>query len=156
MVPEVAEDIFQNLSSGLSEAGNSNYERSLSEEFTFIPREVDFTQYPGVFNDVWGKDREMSMLDRMKSDYPVERTIRFGDTDGNFDEKVAEGSSPWFQGEYLITLDAGSEKEYFGGVAKFTLEASSQGGWVLVGWDDMDILEGYKTGGILRGRLGGE
>lgn len=152
--PEVPKDIFQNLSSGLSEGGNSNYERSLSEEFAFIPRDVDAGQYPAVFGSVWGKEREMAMLDKLKSDYAVKREIRFGNEAGEFNEEVAEGASPWFQGEYLITVDSGSGEEYFGGIAKFTLEASSQGGWVLVEWEDLDVLEAYSTAGLLRGALG--
>lgn len=155
IIPEVAKDIFKNLSSGLSESGNSNYERSLSEEFLFIPRDVDAGQYPAVFSNPWGRDQEMNMLNRMKSDYAVKRLIRFGDEAGEFEDEVPEGASPWFEGEYLITLDAGSGEQYFGGIARFTLEESSQGGWVLVKWEDLDILESYPTAGLLRGALGG-
>ena len=152
--PETPKDIFINLSSGFSEAGNSNYERSLSEEFAFIPPDVDAVQYSAVFGSVWGKVREMAMLDKLKSDYAIKREVRFGDEAGEFEDEVAEGASPWFQGEYLITVDSGSGDEHFGGIAKFTLEASSQGGWVLVGWEDLDVLEAYSTAGLLRGALG--
>ncbi|MDZ7860449.1 MAG: hypothetical protein U5O15_07260 [Candidatus Krumholzibacteriota bacterium] len=154
--PEVPRDIFKNLSSGLSEPGNSNYERTISDGFIFIPRTEDEMQYPDLSG--WDKEREMNMLDRLKSDYAARREIFFGsgtENGGSFDEENAEGDQPWFEGEYLITLDSGSGEVIYGGVARFTLEAAGQGGWKLVEWEDKDILQDYGTSGLLRGRLSG-
>ena len=153
--PEVPRDIFKNLSSGLSEPGNSNYERTISDGFTFIPRTEDEMQYPDLSG--WDKEREMNMIDRLKSDY-TGREIFFGSGSENgasFEEENPEGDRPWFEGEYRITLNSGSEEATYGGVARFTLEAVGQGGWELVEWEDKDILEGYGTSGLLRGRLSG-
>ena len=36
IIPKSPKDVFLNLASGLEAAGNSNYERSLAEDFTFI------------------------------------------------------------------------------------------------------------------------
>ena len=36
ITPKTPKDVFLNLTTGLAAAGNSNYERSLAETFTFI------------------------------------------------------------------------------------------------------------------------
>ncbi len=155
--PEVPRDIFKNLSSGLSEPGNSNYERTISDGFIFVPMPKDEGEYPVLTG--WDKEREMNMLDRLKSDYAVSREIFFGsgsENGGSFEVENPEGDRPSFEGKYRITLNSGSEEVIYGGVAKFTLEAVGQGGWKLVEWEDKDILEeGYGTSGLLRGRLSG-
>jgi hypothetical protein len=150
--PQVPEDVFKNLMTGLSESGNSNYERSLSENFKFVARPTDESTY-GVLAD-WDKTDEMNFLDFLKGDYPVSREIRFGDEEGNFIDDSQGGTNPWFEGEYLYTLNDGTGETYFGGIARFTFEEDAQGKWVLFEWKDIDVLETYSTAGIMRGISG--
>jgi hypothetical protein len=154
--PQVPEDVFLNLQTGLSEAGNSNYERSLSDNFVFTPRPPDANQYPQL-ND-WNRQAELNFLNVLKGDYPVGREIRFGDEDGNWEEENPQGTNPYFQGEYLYTINDGTGEVYYGGIARFTFEENEQGRWVLMEWEDIDVLGSQPTegtGGQLRGRSGG-
>jgi len=154
--PQVPQDVFKNLMTGLSEAGNSNYERSLSDDFSFIPRGPDLTQYPNL--DGWTAEDELNFLNVLKGDYPSSREVRFGDENGEWEEENPQGTNPYFQGEYLYTLNDGTGEVMFGGVARFTFEENAQGRWVLREWEDLDVLsspETEGTGGALRGRIGG-
>lgn len=153
--PQVPEDVFQNLVTGLSEAGNSNYERSLSDNFTFVSEiAADLAQYGDVLSD-WDRTDEMNLLNLLKGEYPAARSIRFGDEAGNFEDSNEGGSNPWYEGEYLYTLNDGSGEIYYGGIARFTFEESDQGKWVLFEWRDLDVLGSNSTGGNMRGRLVG-
>ncbi len=155
--PQVPQDVFKNLMTGLSEAGNSNYERSLSDDFSFIPRPADLNQYPGALAD-WNTEDELNFLNVLKGDYTSTREIRFGDENGEWEEENPQGTNPYFQGEYLYTLSGVTGEALYGGVARFTFEENAQGRWVLMEWEDLDILaspETGGTGGALRGRSGG-
>ena len=148
-VPNVPKDVFINLRSGFHATANSNYERSLSDEFEFIARPVDWPDFVE-----WDKADEMAFLDRLKGDYTGERTIQFGDEYGLFDpDNTEEGvANAWYEGEYLITLDPGdgSDPDIFAGIARFYLEKGSVG-WVMIRWDDLDVSsEEYTTSTFLR------
>jgi len=140
-------DVFINLSSGFAELANSNYERSLSDEFLFVPTNQSLTNYP-ILQD-WGKGEELDFLNKIKGDYPGERTIRFGDENGDFDQVNLEGDEPWVEGEYLITLEG---EQSYAGIARFTFVRSGQPQWTLKEWKDIDFVsEEFPTSGRLRG-----
>ncbi|MBU8922359.1 MAG: hypothetical protein KOO63_11135 [Bacteroidales bacterium] len=146
-VPLVPKDVFINLSSGFRASANSNYERSLGDEFEFIARPVDWPDFVA-----WSKDDEITFLDRLKGDYLGERTIRFGDEFGIFTDKQDIGTDVWYEGEYLITLDPGdgADPDIFAGIARFYLVKGSVG-WVMIGWDDLDVSsDEYPTATFLR------
>jgi len=145
---EEPKDVFVNMASGFSEIANSNYERSLSDEFLFVPNDRASQQYPVILQD-WGKNEELDFLNKVKGDYTGERTIRFGDEDGNFQQENLEGDEPWVEGEYLITLEGDLS---YGGIARFTFIRSGQPKWQLKGWEDIDYLGEYATSGVLRGQ----
>ncbi|MBD3180065.1 MAG: hypothetical protein GF417_10985 [Candidatus Latescibacteria bacterium] len=145
---EEATDVFTNLSSGFSELANSNYERSLSDEFLFVPTGTDQGQYPGILDD-WDKSDELDFLNKIKGDYTGERSIRFGDESGEFDQVNLEGDEPWVEGEYLITLEGEAS---YGGIARFTFVRAGQPKYQLKEWRDIDFLGDYSTSGSLRGQ----
>ncbi|MDD3643239.1 MAG: hypothetical protein PHQ19_07255, partial [Candidatus Krumholzibacteria bacterium] len=84
IIPKSPKDVFLNLSTGLAAAGNSNYERSLADDFAFVPREQDRLQFPDGTFDNWTKEIEMEILDRIKGDYQGDRASQFGDENGAF------------------------------------------------------------------------
>ena len=47
------------IGTGLASAGNSNYERSLADNFSFTPRDQDRLQFPDGTFDGWTKAVEM-------------------------------------------------------------------------------------------------
>jgi hypothetical protein len=152
IVPKGPKDVFRNLASGLEAAGNSNYERSLAETFTFIPRDQDRLQFPAGTFDNWTKAVEMDVLNRIKSDYQGTRTAQYGDENGNFPKEDIQVGLAEFEGPYQWTIDRGdgSDPEVYAGTARFFLEQGTSG-WVLVRWEDVDVIESYPTSGNLRG-----
>lgn len=152
IVPKSPKDVFLNLTSGLAAAGNSNYERSLADDFTFIPRDQDRLQFPdGTFDD-WTKVVEMEILDRIKGDYQGDRISQFGDENGVFPKEDVQVGMAEFEGPYRWTLDRGdgSEPEVYSGTARFFLRQGTAG-WVIYKWEDVDVIESYPTSGNLRG-----
>lgn len=146
--------VFSNLKTGLFEQRNSNYERSLAMNFTFVPRPEDEITLGGdAFKD-WTKQVEMEMLTRLKGDYPLERSIEFGQ-DGNFERESIEVGRAEFEGPYvmIIKISDGTEETY-SGKAVFYIEDTSQG-WALVKWEDVDVFGSNPTFGYLRGTLRG-
>ena len=146
-IPNTPKDVFLNLSSGFHAISNSNYERSLDDEFEFIARFQDWPEFTA-----WGKPAEMTFLDRLKGDYTGERTIQFGDENGVFErENVVVGAAE-YEGMYIITLEdeAAAEPVVYAGIAKFFIEKGSVG-WVLVRWEDTDIYsDEFTTSSYLR------
>jgi hypothetical protein len=152
IVPKSPKDVFANLVTGLSAAGNSNYERSLADDFTFIPRDQDRLQFPDGTFDGWTKAVEMSILDRIKGDYQGGRASQYGDENGAFPKEDVQVGTAEFEGPYRWTLDRGdgSEPEVYSGTARFFLRQGTAG-WVIYRWEDLDVLESFPTSGNLRG-----
>lgn len=152
VVPKTPKDVFLNLVTGLASPGNSNYERSLADEFSFTPRDQDRSNFPdGTFDD-WVKGVEMDILTRMKGDYQGERTAQYGDENGQFEREDVQVGWAEYEGQYRWTLDPGdgSEPEIYAGTAVFYLEEGTSG-WILVRWEDIDVIGSYPTSGNLRG-----
>lgn len=152
--PTNPRNVFTNLKTGLSEERNSNYERSLAANFTFVPRPEDETQLPGGAFDDWTKQVEMEMLTRLKGDYPGERSIQFGEN-GKFERESIEVGKAEFEGPYILVVkNASGVEETYSGKAIFYIEETSQG-WALVKWEDIDVFGSNPTFGYLRGSLRG-
>ncbi len=155
IVPRVPKDVFLNLASGLAAAANSNYERSLDTDFTFIPRAQDLNSFPAGTFDSWTKDVELQVLNRIKGEYQGERKVQFGDENGTFPREDVLVGEAIFEGPYLITLKRGDGTEdIYGGTAEFHIKETSQG-WAIVLWKDIDISGTYPTSGNLRGSYRG-
>lgn len=153
IVPRQPKDVFLNLASGLAATSNSNYERSLAPGFEFIPREQDRQAFPPGTFDGWTKEVELAFITRVKSEYLVERTIQFGDENGEFpfeDEQVGQAE---YEGPYEMILDSGTgEPEVYSGTARFYVVQATEG-WKIVGWEDVDVIGSFPTSGNLRGTL---
>lgn len=149
VVPILPKSIFYNLQTGFSSAANSNYERSLAEEFVFIARPQDWPDAPA-----WGKTEELDFLTRVKGEYPAAREILFGDENMTFERENVEVGRAEFEGLYVITLDPGGGEpvETYAGKAIFIVEKGATG-WALVSWEDVDIYETYSTSTYLRRTL---
>ena len=146
-IPNMPKDVFLNLSSGFHAVASSNYERSLDDGFEFIARLQDWPEFTS-----WEKPAEMTFLDRLKGDYPGERTIQFGDEDGIFERENVEVGRAEFEGMYIITLEdeGAAEPVIYAGIAEFIIVKGSVG-WVLVSWEDRDIYsDEYTTSSYLR------
>jgi len=152
IVPQTPKDVFHNLATGLAAAGNSNYERSLADEFTFIPRDQDRLQFPDGTFDAWTAAVELDVVTRIKGDYQGERVATFGDENGQFEKEDVQVGWAEYEGLYSWTLDRGdgSEPEVYSGTARFFIEEGTSG-WVLVKWEDIDVIGSYPTSGNLRG-----
>jgi len=154
VVPYTPGDVFLNLASGFAGSSNSNYERSLHDDFTFKPLPADEAQLGSdVFAD-WTKQVELQVLTRLKGEYSSKRSIRFGDENGQLEKVKEEVGLVIYEGEYRIELDQGGATEVYSGIARLTVEQTSLG-WMLKEWEDLDVNGNYPTSGNLRGRLRG-
>jgi hypothetical protein len=156
ITPNTPKDVFANLASGLAASTNSNYERSLDADFTFIPLTEVVVEFPEGTFDGWNKDIEMDMLTNLKGLFLGERTIQFGDEDMVFDREDIDVNTAEFEGEYVFTLDRGdgSDVETYAGRAIFYLMKQTQG-WMLKTWEDIDVSGSYPTSGYIRGTFKG-
>ena len=156
ITPNLPKDVFVNLITGLAAAANSNYERSLDQDFTFIPLPEDVSALGSEVFEGWNKEIEMGMLTRLKGIFLGERTIQFGDENMVFELENVEVGYAEFEGEYVITLEPGdgSPIETYAGRAIFFLEKPTQG-WVLTRWEDIDVSGSFPSSGYLRGTLRG-
>lgn len=148
ITPLSTTDVFNNLDCGFESVGNSSYERALHPEFTFAPR-LGYDG-PGDFTD-WDVTQEMDFLTNLKGDYQGERSIRFGDEQGQFESVDEETNEATYIGEYRITLEvAGSDPDIYAGKAEFVVERGTKG-WVLRKWTDTDIVGSFPSSANLRG-----
>lgn len=156
ITPGLPKDVFANLASGLAAAQNSNYERSLNEDFTFIPRPEDRSNLGDEVFDGWNKEIEMAFLTRLKGIYAGERQIRFGDENTEFEREDVSVGRAEYEGNYVMTLDPGdgSEPEVYEARAIFVIIEANQG-WMLLSWEDVDVIGSNPTSGYLRGTLRG-
>lgn len=156
ITPGQPKDVLANLKSGLAAAANSNYERSLHEDFTFIPRPEDRSNQGDEVFDGWNKEVEMAFLTRLKGIYLGDRLIQFGDENMVFEREDISVGRAEFEGDYVMTLDPGdgSELEIYEGRAIFIIVEANQG-WMLLSWEDIDVIGTNPTSGYLRGTLRG-
>ncbi len=149
-------DVLANLASGLAAASNSNYERSLHEDFVFIPRPEDRDNLGADVFEGWDKGVEMAFLTRLKGVYLGERLIQFGDENMVFEREDITVGRAEFEGDYVMTLDPddGSDPEIYEGRAIFIIVEANQG-YMLLSWEDVDVIGSNPTSGYLRGTLRG-
>ena len=96
--------------------------------------------------------KPLDVLSRIKGDFIGERSAQFGDENGLFEREDVQVGWAEFEGVYRWTLDPGdgSEPEIYSGTAVFYIEERTSG-WVLVRWEDVDVVGSYPTSGNLRG-----
>ena len=98
----------------------------------------------------------MDVLTRIKGDYQGERIATYGDENGDFPKEDIQIGWAEFEGPYSWTLHRGdgSDPEIYSGTARFYLEEGTSG-WIIVKWEDIDVIESYPTSGNLRGTFRG-
>lgn len=144
--PTTPAQVFVNLESGLEDLTGANYEKSLDDEFTFVPLQADVDKLgPDVYRD-WTKAVEMDVTERILSDaqsvgvdFLEKRQIR--------DEAD--------YAEFRVTCQiavryANGDEETFRERAQFDMKRVA-GNWRLVKWTDQEGIEGFATWGYLRG-----
>ena len=156
ITPGIPKDVLANLASGLAATANSNYERSLHDDFVFIPRPEDRDNLGAAVFEGWDKQVEMAFLTRLKGIYLGDRLIQFGDENMQFEREDISVGRAEFEGNYVMTLDPGdgSEPEIYEGRAIFIIIEDNQG-WMLLSWEDVDVIGSNPTSGYLRGTLRG-
>ena len=82
------------------------------------------------------------------------RFIRYGYPDGSFDREDPSTDPAEYQGPYMLVLDSGdgNEPDTLAGRAIWKIENSTQG-WVILEWQDIDIIGTYSTFGYMWGLL---
>lgn len=146
-----AAGIFPNLQTGVENLANGeNYDRSLAENFTFVPLDqdaIDPSLPPGIYNG-WTNDVEMNVLKLMISEASV-ATVKFTQT-----PQINENEFVQFRVTYELQLTpkGGTEAAIYQGVAEFDVRRIS-GIWLLETWRDIESVENFTTWGYLKGSL---
>jgi len=148
--PDVPTKVFSNLETGLEDLTGVNYERSLHPNFTFKPLPEDESQFPPDVFANWSVDDEKDALQKLLAGSAV-ISVRF------ITPTQTEGSATTARFRAPYELEATDkqvppEKTTYKGTAHFDFERTGSG-WQLVGWEDIERVEGFATWGFLRGRL---
>jgi hypothetical protein len=152
-----AAGVFPNLQSGVENlASGANYERSLADNFMFLPLDddaIDPSLPPGIFDD-WSKTVEMNVLKLMIAE-SSDASVSFSPT-----PQINENEFVQFRVTYTLTLTSGADdtESLYRGVAEMDVRRIS-GIWLLERWKDIERVEtsitwGYHKG-TLRAKLGG-
>jgi hypothetical protein len=128
-------------------AQGANYERSLADNFNFLPFEQDAIDLPGAFDD-WTKDVEMDVLKLMLSES--------SEAEVSFDRvvNIDENEYVQFRVTYEMRLVAktGGVEETYQGIAEFDVRRNA-GIWELELWREVERVESFTTWGYLKGTL---
>jgi hypothetical protein len=152
-----AAGVFPNLQTGIQNlAQGQNYERSLADQFVFLPLDddaIDPALPPGIY-DNWTTEVEMNVLKLMISEASA-ATVTFVPT-----PQINENEFVQFKVTYELKLTSkadGTETTYKG-VAEFDVRRIT-GIWLVEQWRDIERVENLTTWGYLKGtlraRLGG-
>jgi hypothetical protein len=146
-----ATGVFPNLQSGVENLlTGENYERSLEDNFVFLPLDddaIDPSLPPGIF-DGWTKEVEMSVLKLMISESSA-AAVSFSPT-----PQINENEFVQFRVTYSLKLTSkadASETEY-GGVAEFDVRRVA-GIWQVERWKDIERVDNKTTWGYLKATL---
>ncbi len=149
--PNDPSGVFANLKSGIENLDGENYNRSLSESFSFVPLVDDMLDSPPGTFDNWDKTTEESVINFMVSGPD---TIDF-----DYDAAVLQDQTDWvqFRVDYdlrVVTNDPPDERVYRG-VAEFEMRRIS-GQWKLDLLKDIERVEGYTSWGYRKGEIRGQ
>jgi hypothetical protein len=147
--PDLPDKVFINLTNGLKDLTGVNYEKSLGDEFVFIPLPSDVDKLGACAFDGWNKTVEADVTRQYLTEASAVvvsfvRTIIRDEADF-VDYRVAY--------ELTLTYKRGGS-ETFKGVAQFDMQRLGNG-WHLIRWTDQEGVEGFATWGYLRGETRG-
>jgi hypothetical protein len=146
--PNSAAGVFANLKSGIENlAQGANYDRSLADNFNFLPFEQDAIDLPGAFEN-WSKQVEMDVLKLMLSES--------SDADVTFNRVVNIDETEFVQFrvtyEMRLVAKTGGQESIYKGIAEFDVRRNA-GIWELELWREVEQVESFTTWGYLKGTL---
>jgi hypothetical protein len=144
-----AAGVFVNLRSGVENLlEGANYERSLADNFNFVPLDQDVIDLPNVDWSNWTRDVEMSVLRLMLSESSA-ATVTFNRT-------PLQSTNDWvqFQVTYKLELTSATTSlvTAYEGVAQFDVRRTG-GIWELELWKETAKVGSETTWGYLKGTL---
>lgn len=146
--PNSAAGVFANLKSGVENlAQGANYDRSLADNFNFLPFEQDAIDLPGAFEN-WSKQVEMDVLKLMLSE-SNEAEVTF-----NRVVNIDETEFVQFRVTYEMRLvsKTGGQETIYKGIAEFDVRRNA-GIWELELWREVEQVESFTTWGYHKGTL---
>jgi hypothetical protein len=143
--PDLPDKVFINLTNGLKDLTGVNYEKSLGDEFVFIPLPADVDKLGACAFDGWNKAVETAVTQQFLSQASAVAV--------SFNRQIIRDEADFvdYRVTYELTLTyklGGSET--FKGVAQFDMQRLGNG-WHLIRWTDQEGVEGFATWGYLRG-----
>jgi hypothetical protein len=144
-----ASGIFVNLRSGVENLlEGANYERSLSENFNFVPLDQDVIDLPNVDWSDWTQAVEMSVLRLMLSEA--------GEASVSFNQSIltSENDFVTFEVTYELQLTSATSGivSTYEGTAQFDVRRTA-GIWELELWKETAKVGNETTWGYLKGTL---
>lgn len=144
-----ASGIFVNLRSGVENLlEGANYERSLAENFNFVPLDQDVIDLPNVDWSNWTKAVEMSVLRLMLSEA--------SDASVTFNQSILTSQNDFvaFQVTYELELTSATSGivSTYQGTAQFDVRRTA-GIWELELWKETAKVGNETTWGYLKGTL---
>jgi len=150
--PDQPDKVFTNMITGLEGLSGGNYEKSIGEEFEFIALPGDLANFPSGELDNWTREVE---IDAMRKLLGQSSTIVLDFT--GVTPISSSGDVSQYRADYTLTVTYSSDPanpEVYQGKAHFDFKLGSKG-YVLIKWEDIEVLEG-ATWGYLRGTLRGQ
>jgi hypothetical protein len=148
--PDFPNKVFANMETGLEDLSGGNYERSIGDEFTFLPLPGDLAQLGPEAYANWDAETEESVLQKLLGEASkIEVTF-----DG-LREVSNQGDLVQMEASYsleLTLIDDPSSTETYKGKARYDFLNGSKG-YELVKWEDIEAELGFPTWGYLRGIL---
>lgn len=148
---DTPERAFFCMKQALANQQSGDYERSISENFTFSPTPADsldqaFTGVPVYAN--WTKDVEMQTLNLLLDD------TNFTQVDFGTPSRLINKNTfvRWNVSYSLktVTNAAPTDTVIYKGVAHIDVK-NENGNWRVTFWDEVETVSGFSTWGFLRG-----
>ncbi|MGD8414627.1 MAG: hypothetical protein PVF33_10360 [Candidatus Latescibacterota bacterium] len=146
-----AAGVFPNLKSGVENlAQGENYDRSLADDFVFLPLDEDAIDpsLPAGIYENWTKEVELNVLKLMISESSA-ASVTFSPS-----PQINENDFVQFRVTYVLKLTSKSDasESEIQGVAEMDVRRIS-GIWLVERWKDIERVESYTTWGYLKGTL---
>jgi len=150
-VLDTSERPFTCITKALASGSDADYERSISQNFVFIPTPTDATDEAFVGKPVyenWTKDVEMQVLRKLLDDTSYTQ-VDFGSLTPLQNENTFVQYSVSYA---LRTVDNTTPTDTLTWKAVAQIDVRLENGnWRLTKWDEQQTVEGFRTWGYLRG-----
>jgi hypothetical protein len=150
--PDRPDKVLKNMQTGLEGLSGGNYEKSIGEEFTFVPLAGDEANFPGGELDNWTRAVEIDSIKKL-----LGQASKIALEFSGVTPLSSSGDVSKYQAVYKLTVtysSTPSAPETYQAKANFDFKLGSKG-YVLIRWEDIEVVEG-ATWGFLRGVLRGQ